>query len=88
MRLGYQHQGSDKIDLTPDTLSDTARDIINIMRDDAFATQRQIANQLNVTHDQHQRAVHEIRNSAWAQDEILHGGLATKYWTKIGRAHV
>ena len=81
MRLGYQHQGSDKIDLTPDTLSDTARDIINIMRDDAFATQRQIANQLNVTHDQHQRAVHEIRNSAWAQDEILHGGLATKYWT-------
>lgn len=81
MRLGYQHNRSKVQDVSQQELSYTAKLIVSTMKDDPFATQRTIAERFAIKPHEHLSAVQEIRNSSWAQHEIVHGGLGTKYWT-------
>jgi dTDP-4-amino-4,6-dideoxy-D-glucose ammonia-lyase len=81
MRLGYQHQRPQEQNVSQDQLSHPARLIVEAMKDDPFATQRNIAERFAIKKEEHLVAVQEIRNSTWAQHEIMHSGLGTKYWT-------
>jgi len=81
MRLGYQHHNSYTIDIKQQDLSYTANLIVDAMKDDPFITQRKIAEKFLIKKEDHLHAVNEIRNSDWAQHDIVHGGLGTKYWT-------
>jgi dTDP-4-amino-4,6-dideoxy-D-glucose ammonia-lyase len=81
MRLGYQHHNTHKTDIKQQDLSYHAKLIVSTMKDDPFITQQQIAEKFAIEKSIHLRAVEEIRNSEWAQHEIMHGGIGTKYWT-------
>ena len=81
MRLGYTHQPTQADAVPSGQLSATATIIIDVLKQDPFATQRSIAQTNNIPMDQHLLAIQEIRNSEWAQQDILHGGTGTKYWT-------
>lgn len=81
MRLGYQHHTEATPLVQAQNLSARALAIVEAMRDDPFITQRSIGHKLAIGLQEHARAVQEIRNSTWAQHEIVHGGLGTKYWT-------
>lgn len=81
MRLGYQHQRPQEQNVSHEQLRYSARLIVNAMREDPFVTQRSIAERFAIAKDEHLLAVEEIRNSSWAQHEITHSGVGTKYWT-------
>ena len=81
MRLGYQHQRQQTGYVKPDQLSYHAGQIVAEMKHDPFVTQQKIADKYLIKKHDHLRAVQEIRDSAWAQQEITHGGIGTKYWT-------
>jgi dTDP-4-amino-4,6-dideoxy-D-glucose ammonia-lyase len=81
MRLGYQHHQQEDQCIATQSLSAVAHQIIDTMKDDPFVTQKVIAQKFNIDFNQHMLAIREIRASPWAQHEILHGGLGTKYWT-------
>ena len=81
MRLGYQHHNSYTIDIKQQDLSYTGKLVVDAMKDDPFITQRKIAEKFSIKKQDHLHAVNEIRNSDWAQHDIVHGGLGTKYWT-------
>jgi dTDP-4-amino-4,6-dideoxy-D-glucose ammonia-lyase len=81
MRLGYQHHSAVSDSVAPTELSYHAKIIVDVMSNDAFVTQRSIAERFAIDKQSHLAAIAEIRASDWAQQQILHSGVGTKYWT-------
>jgi len=81
VRLGYQHHRYEADTVNPQQLSRYAELIVTEMKDDPFVTQKKIAEKHGINKQDHLVAVEEIRDSNWAQHEIVNAGLGTKYWT-------
>lgn len=79
MRLGYKHQVDETWNSAPD-LTDTAWLLGVAMADHPMSTQRELRERLQLTAEQHQAAVQELRASDAAQDWIINGGNGSKYW--------
>lgn len=79
MRLGYTHHAVENITAPSEQLSPIAMLIITAMQEDPFTTQRSLGK--IIPRDSHIKAINEIRASEWAQQQIIYGGIGTKYWT-------